>query len=138
MERKPRVLILEDDKARHRIFRREIPYATICTTAADAIGKLSAEEWDVVFLDHDLGGEVFVESHREDTGMEVVRWLSANKKDICVVVHTCNPAGASEMLASLEQSMYDHRYMPFTVLYNRIEDVLHEMFEELIANRERS
>jgi hypothetical protein len=69
-----RILFLDDDPARAEIFLAENPDAIWVETASDCIARLE-EPWDEVHLDHDLGGERFVDLSREDCGMEVVRWL---------------------------------------------------------------
>jgi hypothetical protein len=71
----PRLLFLDDDPARAEAFQLENPDAVWVQTVAECLGKL-VENWDEVHLDHDLGGEVFVDTAREDCGMEVVRWLT--------------------------------------------------------------
>jgi hypothetical protein len=70
-----RRLFLDDDPARAEEFLAVYPDAVWVTTAADCIARL-AEPWDEVHLDHDLGGEQFVDVARDDCGMAVVRWLA--------------------------------------------------------------
>jgi hypothetical protein len=42
-------------------------------------------------LDHDLGGEIYVDTNYSNTGSEVVRWIEKNKPDIKeIVVHSYN------------------------------------------------
>lgn len=100
---KPRVLFLDDCEHRQARFRSNCPSAKIVATAKEAIDALeSTDEFDVVFLDHDLGGEVYCDSDREDTGMEVARWLAANSCSVKeVVVHTLNPGAAVRMVGLL-------------------------------------
>ena len=57
--------------------------------------------WDEVHLDHDLGGEIYVDSSRPDCGMEVVRWLCASRRDrfekTLFIIHSHNAeAGADD------------------------------------------
>src|SRR5271166_6168800 len=75
-----RVLFLDDDPDRARSFLGRNPQAVWVQTATECIARL-AESWDQVHLDHDLGGEIFVDSSREDCGMEVVRWLCSQPID---------------------------------------------------------
>ena len=60
-----------------------------------------AEPWDEVHLDHDLGGEVYVDVGRDDCGMEVVRWLAREPRrhlrKARFTVHSHNMAAAFEM-----------------------------------------
>ena len=69
-------------------------------TAEEAIFVLrhTTKDWDLVCLDHDLGGESFVDSNRSDCGMEVVRWIEMHKPIIGkIIVHSSNPDAAHKM-----------------------------------------
>jgi len=65
-------------------------------------------------LDHDLGGETFVDSGREDTGMEVVRWLCQNQDSqdglIFVRVHSHNAPAAHRMVFDLKRAGYSSNW----------------------------
>jgi ActR/RegA family two-component response regulator len=109
-----RILFLDDDQRRKRTFRSNFPSAKIVSTASETIHQLMTDEYNVVFLDHDLGGEVYVDSDREDTGMEVVRWIADNRPNIeKVFIHSCNKDAAAKMHSSLRQAEYDSSLMPF-------------------------
>lgn len=84
-----------------------------CTTAEEAIGVLKDYPLDEVHLDHDLGGEQWVDSRREDCGMEVIRFIEKmDKKErekkfskTRFIVHSWNlPAGQrmTERLVGVE------------------------------------
>ena len=75
-----RILFLDDDPDRARAFLGRHPEAVWVQTAGECIARL-AESWDQVHLDHDLGGEIFVDSSRDDCGMEVVRWLCSQPQE---------------------------------------------------------
>lgn len=80
----------------------------------DAIAAMKGEAFDMVFLDHDLGGEVFVDSSREDCGMEVVRFMEEHKPSAGrVVVHTMNPAAGQQMEQALVAAGYWTRRAAF-------------------------
>ena len=89
-------LFLDDDPHRITIFRNTDKKAIVVMTAKDAIRQLKKVGiWDRVFLDHDLGGEAFVNSSRKDTGMEVVRWIVSNRPIIdSICVHSWNSSAA--------------------------------------------
>lgn len=109
------MLFLDDDPARHSKFQSRCPYATRVETSAATIKQLSENEFDIVFLDHDLGGEIFVDSDREDTGMEVVRWLQSNHCTIeLIVIHSLNDGAVTNMVTRLRQSGYRVLAFPFT------------------------
>jgi CheY-like chemotaxis protein len=107
-------LILDDDHGRLREFRSWLNEPgveiTCVETAVEAIAKLASEQYHCVFLDHDLGGEVYVDSNREDCGMEVVRQLKAGtitQDPRCLfVVHTMNTEAGREMVAKLNDKGY--------------------------------
>lgn len=102
-----RILILEDDPARHVAFRGRLHEPTIVTTVAECLLLLEAQEWDELYLDHDLGGEVYVPSG-PGTGYEVACWLEANpsRQPRRIVLHSLNPVGRARMKAALPNA-YD-------------------------------
>ena len=84
---------------------------------------------DSLFLDHDLGGEVYVDSSREDCGMEVVRWLCNNhidKEEVNnIYVHTMNPAASESMYHTLLEADLRVAVLPFHLVLKTLkEDVL--------------
>lgn len=109
------VLFLDDDAARLTSFRSCYPSAMLVTTAAECVARLQdRDRWDNVFLDHDLGGETYVDSDREDCGMEVVRWIVENKPEIGrVIAHTCNEPAGLNMIAKLRDVGYSAEWVPF-------------------------
>jgi len=98
------ILILEDDLVRHRAFKRSLigHEVTIVEEADHAIELLKKEDWDVLFLDHDLGGKVYVESG-PGTGYEVAEWISTNidRKPKMVITHSYNEKGRAKILEVL-------------------------------------
>jgi len=113
-----KVLLLDDDQSRIRAFlERMQPHPhevyTVATAAA-CIEHLAEDVWDLVLLDHDLGGEVFVASTRIDTGAEVVRWLESNVAPHgSFIVHSMNPVGAAGMYFDLQALGYKVTQAPF-------------------------
>ena len=95
-----RRLFLDDDPERASAFLKAHPDAVWVKTVAECVEKL-AEPWDEVHLDHDLGGEVYVDAGRDDCGMEVVRWIAREPRKLLrkarFVVHSHNAAAAFEM-----------------------------------------
>lgn len=108
------ILILEDNDERIARAKQLWPACTVVTTAAACIKKLQEREWVTLLLDHDLGGEVYVDSSREDCGMEVVRWLVANKINLqeCVI-HSHNSPAAAAMHQQLSKADYKSHLVPF-------------------------
>ena len=108
------LLFLDDSVHRQQEFSREYPNATIVSTAIEAISMLRSRSFSVVYLDHDLSGEIYVSSERQDTGMEVVRWIVENQPVIDkIVVHTMNEVAGPIMVNTLQQAGYKAKWLPF-------------------------
>ena len=94
-----RILILEDNQERIKQFMQKfISCVVMCVEDADeCIALLKSREWDMLFLDHDLGGKVHVDSFsNEKTGYTVAKWLSKHPDWIPkhVFIHSLNSIGA--------------------------------------------
>jgi CheY-like chemotaxis protein len=110
------ILFLDDNPVRCEMFQSEVPSAIIVETAQECIEKLSLEgnRWDYVLLDHDLGGEIHVDSAKKNTGMEVVRWLSKNFPIINhIIIHSHNVPAAKLMENALQKMGYKCWRKPF-------------------------
>lgn len=112
------IIILEDDPNRIATFKKAWPLAIYHTTASGCIKAITdSQDIDKLFLDHDLGGEAWVNSLREDCGMEVVRFLIQNPKPIKeIIVHSHNTPAGLAMSFALKKSNYRVRYTPFGLL----------------------
>ncbi|GAC1474260.1 MAG: hypothetical protein NVSMB9_24280 [Isosphaeraceae bacterium] len=112
----PRLLFLDDDPERASTFLAQFPEAVWVQTAADCIARLE-EPWDEVHLDHDLGGEHFVELSREDCGMEVVRWLCfeprPHLRTTWFIIHSHNAHASSMMSAQMMVNGFRVQVQPF-------------------------
>lgn len=92
-----RILVVEDDSYRIEWFQK----ATIghivdfAIDADSAIVKVHQNDYDLIFLDHDLGNRQMVSSDDPNTGYTVAKSLiqSRNSK-AAVVIHSLNPVGA--------------------------------------------
>jgi hypothetical protein len=117
-KRSRRILFLDDDPARAEIFLAANPDAIWVQTADECIARL-AEGWDEVHLDHDLGGERFVDLSRDDCGMAVVRWLCLEPhphlKQTHFLVHSHNPGAAGIMLMQIHVAGFRVEHRPFGV-----------------------
>ena len=118
------ILFLDDNPTRIASFRKAVPYATIVETAKDCIKQIGAEQWDWIFLDHDLGGEEFVNSSRADTGMEVVRHLVEHKPEQMpqIVVHSMNPPAREQMCLDLVMAGYEAVPVPFPLVFRLVDE----------------
>lgn len=109
------ILILEDDMNRVKQFKERLFEAfgddkvlNHVSVAEDCIVAIMREEFDLIFLDHDLGGEVYVSSTHTNTGSEVARRFSElcleenfPNRDTPIIVHSYNPDGAKYIMALL-------------------------------------
>lgn len=98
-----RILVVEDNDWRRRAFHRwlrghELRWAR---TSQEANSALASSRFDLIFLDHDLDGNVFVSSMDRETGSEVARYIRKHRIDTPVVVHSHNPEGVAYILSLL-------------------------------------
>lgn len=106
-----RILILDDDETRLRMFHEKLndpgDIVMKTRTAKECISELQNYTWDMLFLDHDLGGKVYQESGPE-TGYEVAKWLFDNpeKKPEKIIVHSFNSSGSKNIIELLPESIY--------------------------------
>lgn len=106
-----RILILEDDPARLTLMREALDHVSgleivHVEKASEAIEKLSSEVFDVVTLDHDLGGQQMVKSG-PGTGYEVACWLENNPDAHRgqTWIHSLNPVGRYKMSQALPEAL---------------------------------
>lgn len=103
-----KILIVEDDFTRIKMFKSWLigfDY-DVCEDADPAIEKVNNEKYDLIFLDHDLGGRVFVDSNDKNTGYQVAKAIvNSINKDSFVIIHSLNPVGAEKMANILPNSM---------------------------------
>lgn len=111
------VLVLEDTPERMRYFKMYCPSLVHEETAKGCIEKLKEAEYiHELWLDHDLGGEMYVDSKREDCGMEVVRFLEQNnlqQKIKNIYVHSHNNYENLRMHTALSNAGYSSMLYPF-------------------------
>lgn len=107
---------MDDDEDRGAIFLEQHPQAVWVKTADECIAQLEGP-WDEVHLDHDLGGEHFVDIDRDDCGMAVIRWLCLRPRlhlrFTRFFVHTHNANARYVMLMHMQTSGYQVEACPF-------------------------
>lgn len=98
-----KVLFLDDDKERMKHARKYFMNDTLseAETAEQAIRMLEKySPYDLVSLDHDLGGNIYCPSD-EVSGYAVAKFISTmptEKLPKRVVIHSFNPVGANNMI----------------------------------------
>lgn len=124
------ILFLDDDPQRavlayNRMSEKDREHTIWCQTAEETIITL----WDYrdrltkVCLDHDLGGKQYVNTKREDCGMEIVRYLEKihhtkpdefeKLKAAEFIIHTWNGHAGPIMVDRLKKLGLTVRYVPF-------------------------
>ena len=87
-------LVIDDQ----RIFRGDFVHAT---TSQEGIELLHSQEWDEVWLDHDLG------SDSEGSGSDIVRNIVATHPQVeLFIIHSMNPVAAERMLSDIVKAGY--------------------------------
>jgi len=117
-----RVMILEDDSGRINQFKSilelQVQDVSYHLEAEDFIKQLSKEtRVDLMLLDHDLGGRVYVDMEEKNTGSEVVRYIVGHKdeekfKSTKIIVHSYNTVAARYMVDLLRHCDFDVLYAP--------------------------
>jgi hypothetical protein len=116
------VFILEDDLSRLKlmipildmVFDKPLIYSAETVENAKQILQKGLINFDLICLDHDLGGEHFVPSTEANTGYQLAKYIKDNKIGYkkCII-HSMNYAGAMNM----QQVLKDAKYLPI-VLWN--------------------
>ena len=120
------IFLLDDDRRRHRWFRKRFEHdeLDIAETVVEAKEYLQANNYDGVFLDHDLLPEHYDgETDDEMTGYAIALWLAQNPKiqpAATIIVHTRNADAAIRMVEKLRIAGRNVEYVPFPMLDARI------------------
>ena len=103
-----KILILEDDPERVKKFRQQLigNEVTVVDQAPACIEHLRNSTFDLLFLDHDLGGKVYVPSG-PGTGYEVACWLHNNldRRSRLIIVHSLSSFGAENICKVLPRAV---------------------------------
>lgn len=106
---KKRLLFLDDRSRRlHEAIRRySAEYdLTLVATVKEALRFIAREEWDIISLDFDLGGDDYVDPDSPLCGLEIVRYIEKTgwpffKQAPMFWVHSTNPLAAERMFRKL-------------------------------------
>lgn len=140
-----KILVLDDDIERLKLFKEFIDLYRLETNnkilyeftsdADECISKMKDEQFDIFFLDHDLGGLTHVNSVEENTGSEVSRWIVDNKDIVTgrvFIIHSFNPVGAKYMYDRLKTISEDVIYVPgIWSDYNKLSLILTGYYQKL-------
>lgn len=119
---KKNIFLLEDDMNRVAFFKKKFDgkYNLIHADNVELAKLLfaSASEYEIIFLDHDLGGMTFVDSKEEDTGYKFALFMKNRRNTFKyekIVIHSMNPTGAYNIERVFDG--WDRIYtVPFTTL----------------------
>jgi DNA-binding response OmpR family regulator len=105
-----KVFILEDDPHRVELFRAAATQHDVVYSdnVDDAVAALNRGPFDVFLLDHDLGGETYVDSAQRNTGAGFCREAVAQEAmaHASVIVHSYNQAGAQRMVGLVPHAIW--------------------------------
>lgn len=120
-----KIFILEDDAYRNRAFRELCIGidADFAESYDEAIRKFNGP-YDVICLDHDLGGLTYVSSSSYNTGHNFCTWMPTNTTNPAVFIHSYNPVGAENMKRTLTEKGYSPIKVPFgPTLLNMLNEI---------------
>lgn len=103
-----KILILEDDLERIKHFGKKLKQVfDFSDDAKVAIEWLKKDEYDYIYLDHDLGGEQMAWDE-ENCGMTVAKYIEQNPlpKKTKVIIHSFNVYRAQQMQRIIPGSLY--------------------------------
>jgi hypothetical protein len=124
MEERDLVMFLDDDPKRaalayQRMPEDELPATVWCKTVAETVEVLMnySDRLKKVYLDHDLEGQIYMNSRSPYSGMEIVRYLEkqdSHKFTGChFVIHSHNEYAATRMVDRLKKAGYSVEAIPF-------------------------
>ena len=126
-----KILILEDASYRMQWFRKEygVNHKIVHVEHIDdALKEMEIEQFDILFLDHDLEDQIYVDpDEMYNCGSNLTRqiahlynegkfqWL----KDVPIVIHSHNPAGVQMMVGHLQTVGLNANIASFADLHTR-------------------
>mgnify|MGYP000875712596 CR=1 FL=1 len=116
-----KIMVLEDMPSRiqffkHKLHRHDVYFFDNADDAMNGLRYLN-DKWDIVFLDHDLEGRIFVPSSYHNTGYTVAKFISENDIKINqIITHSMNPQGAQNIKAILSRA----EIIPFNLLKTKL------------------
>jgi CheY-like chemotaxis protein len=124
------VFVLDDDTRRHRWFRKRFSGDVVDTAeTVDEAKKLLAENnYDAIFLDHDLLPHHYESNDHDDfqnTGYAIAEWLNQRgdlQRAATIIVHTRNADAAIPMVQKLRECGRNVEYCAFPMLDLKIQN----------------
>lgn len=124
------VFVMDDDERRHRWFAKRFAgdELDIAETVNEAKELLASENYDAIFLDHDLLPHHYESNDHDDfanTGYAVAEWLNERRdlqRAATIIVHTRNADAAVMMVEKLRESGRNVEYCAFPYLDLKIKN----------------
>ena len=118
------VMLLDDDERRHTWFKKRFDgdELSIAVTVDEAKELLAENNYDAIFLDHDLLPHHYESNEHRDfanTGYAVAKWLNERsdlQRAATIIVHTRNADAAIPMVQKLRESGRSVEYCAFPML----------------------
>ena len=105
-----KVLVLEDNATRNKWFKPRLIGLNVHYTdnATDALELIKNNDYNLLFLDHDLGGKQMVAITEFNTGSTVARALKdkGGYENAQIIIHSHNPGGSYNMSNLLKGSVW--------------------------------
>ena len=116
------ILIIEDDHRRIRWFNNQLTGhcdLDVFENAELGIKAVKENKYDIIFLDHDLGGRIFVPSDDPNTGYQVAKTLKESlNKDTRVIVHSFNPEGVDKIVSAIGKNAVKKPFGTFEIKFD--------------------
>lgn len=124
------VFLLDDDYRRHAWFEKRFKgdALDIAENVEEAKMLLEAENYDAIFLDHDLLPHHYESNDHDDfesTGYAIAEWLNERaelQRAATIIVHTRNADAAIPMVQKLRESGRNVEYCAFPMLDLKIKN----------------
>jgi hypothetical protein len=124
------VMLLDDDERRHRWFKKRFvgDELDIAANVEEAKELLAGQNYDAIFLDHDLLPHHYESNDHGDeanTGYAIAEWLNERaelQKAATIIVHTRNADAAIPMVTKLRESGRNVEYCAFPMLDLKIKN----------------
>lgn len=103
-----KIFVLEDSHSRINALKKKFKkdddyYFDNVVEAIEGFDLLGP--FDIILLDHDLEGKIFVNSTYENTGYQFAKYLSEKEElNAQIIIHSMNPNGAKNMKSALPQA----------------------------------
>jgi hypothetical protein len=100
-----KIFILEDDHTRIGLFLEAIGHYNVDIGTSVQEAQLNwRPPYDLILLDHDLGGEQMSKSEGPNTGYQFAKWMGKPEFQPIIIIHSYNPDGAKKMEAVLKEN----------------------------------